>query len=135
MFIHISMSWLIHPWLRTLILEYCGVNFTNRKTVFIGTDVLFDLSGEIYIGENVTITTGTKIMTHYFDPTEKNYRRGVVEVHDGVFIGMNTLIVNDVKIESNSTIGAGSVVNNNIPTNTIAAGVPAKIIKSCCLHH
>lgn len=39
------------------------------------------------------------------------------------------MILPGVTIGDNSTIGAGAVVINNIPANSVAGGVPAKIIK------
>ena len=46
------------------------------------------------------------------------------------FIGCNSIILKGVTIGDNCTIGAGSVVTKSIPANTIAAGNPAKVIKT-----
>lgn len=53
---------------------------------------------------------------------------GCIEIGDNVFIGSNTVVLCDVKIGSNVIVGAGSVVNKDIPDNSVAAGVPAKVI-------
>lgn len=45
------------------------------------------------------------------------------------FIGTNTTILPNIKIGKNVTIGAGSVVTKNVPDNTLAIGIPAKVIK------
>ena len=52
-----------------------------------------------------------------------------VIIGDNVEIGSNAVILPGVEIGNNSTIGAGAVVVENIPPNSIAAGVPAKVIK------
>ena len=45
------------------------------------------------------------------------------------FIGTNSTILPNVKIGKNVTIGAGSVVTKDIPDNSVAVGIPAKVIK------
>jgi acetyltransferase-like isoleucine patch superfamily enzyme len=41
---------------------------------------------------------------------------------------MNSMILKGVTIGKNSVIGAGSIVTKNIPENSVAVGVPAKVI-------
>jgi O-antigen/teichoic acid export membrane protein len=51
-----------------------------------------------------------------------------IEVGDNVAIGMRSIILPDVRIGSNCIIGCASVVNRDVPDNTIVAGVPARVI-------
>ena len=44
-------------------------------------------------------------------------------------LGANVIIIGNVKVGNNVTIGAGSVVVKDIPDNAIAVGNPAKVIK------
>lgn len=85
----------------------------------------------IYIGNNVAITSGTKILTHYLDPSKKGriFRLGEVRIEDDVFIGLNVIICNSVTIGKGSIIGAGSVVTKDIPPYQVWAGNPARFIK------
>lgn len=53
---------------------------------------------------------------------------GCIEIGDNVFIGANTTVLYDVKIGSNVIIGAGSLVNRDIPDNSVAVGIPARVI-------
>ncbi|HEM3678014.1 TPA: hypothetical protein U1C83_001176 [Streptococcus suis] len=53
---------------------------------------------------------------------------GAVTIEDNVFIGMNTTILKGVHIGKNVIIGAGSLVNRDIPDNSVAAGNPCKVI-------
>lgn len=46
-----------------------------------------------------------------------------------LLIGMNTLIVNAVTTGNNAVVGAGSIINSDIPANEVWAGNPAKFIK------
>lgn len=47
-----------------------------------------------------------------------------------VWVGAHVKILKGVTISSNSVIGTSSVVTNDIPGNCIAAGIPAKVIKT-----
>ena len=131
--LHLSRSVLTPPQLRPFLLKICGVRFSNSKSVFIGQNVLFDNIKDAYtsIGENVVITTGTKIINHYPIFSNKGvqeYERGNVIIEDNVFIGMNTLIVKSVRIGKGAVIAAGSVVTKDVPENVVAGGNPAKIL-------
>lgn len=131
--IHMSRMWFIPPHFRPRILKLCGHKFRDIKNVFIGADVLFDnvLGARTHIGENVTVTSGTKIMNHFLEPGGANqkYLVGDVFIEDGVFLGMNVLIVKPIRIGKNSVVSAGSVVVNDIPEGVIAGGAPAMVIK------
>ena len=89
----------------------------------------------ITIGDNVTITN-TVILTHDDSSVVFTRRRrvGSVTIGSNVFIGFKSLILPGVTIGSNCIIGAGSVVAKDIPDNSIAVGVPAKVVKSIADH-
>ena len=52
------------------------------------------------------------------------------QIGKNVMLSANSTIVGNIKIGDNVKIGAGSVVLNDIPENTTAVGVPAKIINN-----
>ena len=52
-----------------------------------------------------------------------------VVIEDNVWIGANVTVMPGVTIGKHSVVAAGSVVTTDIPPDTMAAGVPAKIIK------
>lgn len=108
-----------------------GVNVKSVNKVFIGEDVLFDTNypEDIIIEEGVRLTSGVKIVTHFYNPIEVRYDRGKVRICKGAYIGMNTLIVKPVTIGENAVVGAGSVVTKDIPAGEIWAGNPARFIK------
>ena len=90
----------------------------------------------VTIGNRVTVTAGCEFITHdgstwlLRDEKGRRYRYAPIEVGDDVFIGLKTLVLPGVRIGNRCIIGAGSVVNRSIPSGSIAAGVPARIIGS-----
>lgn len=92
----------------------------------------------ITLGNNVRITNGVKFITHdggvwilrNLKLLEDADIFGTIKVGDNVHIGIDTIIMPNVKIGSNCVIGCGAVVTKDIPDNSIAAGVPARVIKS-----
>ena len=57
-------------------------------------------------------------------------RVGCIEVMNNVFIGSGTRILYNTRIGNNVIIGSDSLVNKDIPDNSVYAGVPARIICS-----
>lgn len=88
----------------------------------------------ISIGNDVTITSGVKLLTHdgstwlMRDEKGRRYKFQNIEIGNKVFIGVNSIIMPGVKIENNVIIAAGSVVTKSIPSGVVVAGVPAKKI-------
>ena len=54
---------------------------------------------------------------------------GAVTIGECVSVGTGSAIIQGLSIGDNTVIGAGSVVVKDIPENTVAVGVPAKVIK------
>ena len=102
---------------------FANFNFTvlDEARITIGDDC--------FIGPNVSIYTAC----HSTDPTERNTRQEwakPVTIGNNVWIGGSVTILPGVNIGDNVTIGAGSVVVTDIPSNTVAVGNPCRVIKS-----
>jgi len=89
----------------------------------------------IEIGNHVQITKNVNFLTHggawifrNENPTLDFFGRIIVK--DNVYIGMNSIILPGVTIDSNVIIAAGSVVTKSIPSNVIVGGNPAKVINN-----
>ena len=89
----------------------------------------------VEIGRNCVLTDGVVLLTHGFEGIvlrekygELISSSGKVSIEDNVFIGVNSIILKGVKIGKNTVIGAGSVVTHDIPENSVAAGMPCKVI-------
>lgn len=111
----------------------CGKNITVGKDVFINSCCCFQDQGGIKIGDGALIGHNVVLATlnHGFIPEErKNTIPKPIVIGKNVWIGSNSTVLGGVTIGDNAIIGAGSLVNKDVPQNIIAAGVPAKIIKS-----
>lgn len=90
----------------------------------------------ITLGNNVHLTNGVKFICHdggtllFRDKIPDLEITKPINVGNNVYIGNDTIILPGVTIGDNVVIGAGSIVTKNIPDNSVAAGVPAKVIKS-----
>lgn len=90
----------------------------------------------VTLGDYVTITSGVRFITHdggvwiFRDKYPDAEVFGRITVGNNVFIGMNAIILPGVTIGDHCIIGAGAVVTQNIPSNYVAAGVPARCIKT-----
>lgn len=93
----------------------------------------------ITIGNQVRITNGVRFFTHeggiyVLRNKYKDCRNadefGIITVGDNVHIGVNSLIMPGVHIGNNCIIGAGAVVTHDIPSSSVVAGVPARVICS-----
>ena len=88
----------------------------------------FAYIGDAHIGENTNIGAGT--ITCNFDG--KNKHR--TEIAADVFIGSDTMLVAPLKIGRGARTGAGSVVTKDVPEWSLAAGVPARVIRKLDNH-
>jgi bifunctional UDP-N-acetylglucosamine pyrophosphorylase/glucosamine-1-phosphate N-acetyltransferase len=83
----------------------------------------FSYIGDAHIGENVNIGAGT--ITCNFDGERKNR----TEIGPEAFIGSDTMLVAPLKIGKGARTGAGSVVTKDVPADSLAVGVPARVIR------
>lgn len=98
----------------------------------INTGVL--IAGHTKIGNYCCINRGSTIGHHTkigdFCTINPNVTIcGAIDLGSNVTIGASATVIDGLKIGSNSIIGAGSVVVSDIPANSLALGVPAKVIR------
>lgn len=117
-------------------------DFARKRLRSLGTDCRLeslDFGSEPYlvsIGDHVTIGEGVRIITHdggvwvlrAEHPSIDVF--GPVSIGNNCFIGAKAIIMPNVTIGDNCVIGAGSIVTKDIPANSVAAGVPARVIST-----
>lgn len=112
-----------------------GQNILKRMDIKKGTHVgLGSIDGMFpllaHVGKNCIFAPSVMILTHdasYYLHTGE-YRIAPVHIGDNCFIGYGVIIMPGVNVGNNVVIGAGSVVTRDIPSDTVAAGVPARVI-------
>ena len=116
---------------------YCdyGKNIRVGKRFFaifnftVLDEAIVTIGDDCFIGPNVSIYTAC----HSTDPEERNSRQEwalPVSIGDNVWIGGSVTILPGVSIGNNVTIGAGSVVVYDIPSDSVAVGNPCHVVKS-----
>lgn len=83
----------------------------------------FSYLGDTTTGPDVNIGAGT--ITCNYDGEHKY----PTEIGEGAFIGSDTMLVAPVKIGEGARTGAGAVVTHDIPPNSLAVGMPARVVK------
>jgi acetyltransferase-like isoleucine patch superfamily enzyme len=121
-----------HSKLRVFFHRLRGVRM--GRDVEIGYMVMIDnlYPEKVTVKSGATISYGSTVLAH--DAAFRYARGGEVVVKETIigekaFIGVNSTILPGVHIGDRAIVGAGSLVNKDVPSGTIVAGVPAKRIK------
>ena len=130
--------------------NWAGVNHPVVLSAYEGAEIILHkgvgLSGtsvvavaHVEIGENTKLGANTNVYEtdfHLLDPIQRPYQKGILDApHGPVVIGSNCWLASNVSVLKNVTIGdnvvvgAMSLVNKDLPSNVLAGGVPAGIIK------
>lgn len=131
------------------IVSYAGGKVIMHEWSKIGPGSTITAVNKIEIGKDTAIATGVTIIdnnTHPLNPEDRRYMRHTphgsrerqnqfsanapIIIGENVWIGSNARIQKGVTIGDNAIIAANSVVTHDVPANAIAAGNPAKIVKT-----
>jgi acetyltransferase-like isoleucine patch superfamily enzyme len=92
--------------------------------------------GPVTIGSHVNLAQGITVtaLNHNFEDTNKRIdEQGIstspVTIEDDIWIGANAVILPGVTVGHHSVVAAGAVVTKDVPPHSLAAGIPAKIMK------
>ena len=122
---------------------YPNITFSGDGKIIIGdnckigkdTIIYSNKNGGVSIGHHSIIAAQTYIIdTNHSTESDEYYSNqplvsSKVFIGDNVWIGANCTIIKGAYIGNNVVIGAKSLVNKQIPENTLAFGVPAKVVK------
>ncbi len=122
--------------LRIALLRMCG--YSIGKDVFIGEDLIISDNlhdKNVFIGDRASIAPRVTLVTSSgpnmskIGPYVKVVNGGKIKIGHDAWIGAGAIILPDVTIGEGAVVGAGAVVINDVPSYTVVAGVPAKVIK------
>jgi acetyltransferase-like isoleucine patch superfamily enzyme len=107
------------------------ISFGTR--VDIGENVVIRGGGGVIIGSNVLIAAGTVITSQGHPINPPRWGRNIsnpVSIGNEVWIGANAVILPGVTIGDGAIVAAGAVVSRDVPSYTVVAGVPARVIRT-----
>ena len=116
----------------------CMEGIPVGDNVFINSYCHIGCINKIVIGNNVMIGSGVLITDHqhgilaYSDTPVADRElvsKGPVIIGDNVWIGQRAQILKGVSIGDGAIIAAGAIVTHDIPSNCVAVGVPAKVVR------
>lgn len=122
---------------RTILKGYYQNYMKIGNNVWIGQECYLHSGGGIVIEDKVGL--GPRVMLLTLTHDEFRYKGAIIEapqkgalikIETGCDIGVGTIILPGVIVGKYSQIGAGSVVSKDIPPFCVAAGVPAKVLRS-----
>ena len=118
---------LIHP----SVIHGISENAIGKGTIICaGTIITVNNTIGEFVILNLGCTVGhDTVIGNYCAFMPQSNIAGEVVLGEAVYGGMGVGIINQVTVGNNVTLGAGSVVVKNIPSNCLAVGIPAKVIK------
>lgn len=110
-----------------------GKNIKIGKDVFVNSGCCFQDQGGVTLGDGCLV--GHNVVFATLDHDKCPSKRGdmtaaPIVVGKDVWIGAHATILKGVTIGDGAIVAAGAVVTRDVPPNTIAAGVPARVVKT-----
>jgi len=115
--------------------EYNSINIGDHSSIQSAHIAVTEKHKKVSIGKNCMLAEDVIIRTGDSHPIFMKESKEIINhgkdviVDDHVWIGTRAQILKGVNIESGSIVGAGAIVVQNVNSNTIVAGNPAKEIK------
>jgi acetyltransferase-like isoleucine patch superfamily enzyme len=127
----------------TLLEPGCWITMSPEAAIeigegcFLNRGVMLAAQGRIEIGDHVMFANGCFVgdAAHRFDDPDRPITwqgftsKGPVRIGSNCWFGVNCVVTSGVVIGERCVVGANSVVTEDLPPRSIAAGVPAKVIK------
>lgn len=121
-------------WIESPLHMAYGCNTHMGSNVYANFNLTIVDDIDVYIGNNVMFGPNVTISVTGHPVHGELRRKGTqfslpVRIGDDVWLGSNVVVLPGVTIGSNVVIGAGSVVTHDIPDNSLAYGVPCRVVR------
>lgn len=106
-----------------------GENFVGNFNLTMLDEAEITIGDNVFIGPNTTLCT----IIHELEPEKRNdgiMQAKPIVIGDNVWIATGVIVLPGVTIGEGAVIGAGSVVTKDVPSHTVAAGNPCKVMRS-----
>lgn len=124
-----SVPWPVH--FSSRILYWKNIKVGNWCAPGMSSSCYIQARNGIVMGNNVRVAPGVGIISsgHDLNDYDRHEKCSPIKIGNNVWIGMNAVVMPGVSIGDNVVIGAGSIVTSDIPSNSIAAGNPCRVIR------
>jgi len=124
-----SATWPMHFTSRVLVVK--NIKVGNRSAPGLNSGAYVQGKNGIIIGNNCRFGPNIGLISanHNTDDYDFWDKTGPIRIGNSVWLGMNVVVMPGIQIGNNVIVAANSVVTKNIPPNSIAAGIPCKVIK------
>lgn len=123
------VKWPVH--FTSRVLNVGNIIVGNRSAPGLTPNCYIQGKSGIKIGHNFRMGPGSGLISanHALEDYDVWVKSDPIIIGDNVWLGMNVVVLPGVCIGDNVAIGANSVVSRDIPSNTVAAGNPCKVIR------
>ena len=124
-------------WLQVLDGHGDGVALEIGDGTSIAGGCVLSAARSIRLGRHVLLARNVYVADHahaFDDPGRPVLAQGItrvepVEIGDGAWLGQNVVVCPGVRIGRGAVVGANSVVLDDVPDRSVAAGVPARVVR------
>lgn len=116
--------------------QMAGIRSSGQKVLIgnntiINWDCLLYTTGGIFIGDNVSISAGTWLVTGFHKINDPQFIDDYkpIKIDNYAWIGMRATILGGVTIGEGAVVMAGAVVTHDVPPRAVVGGVPARVIQ------
>ena len=120
----------------SLVCKDADISIGSHVNIGTNVKIIAANQGKIKIGSSIDIGSGCHFSGGSYDysstdllPSSQRIETKGIILEDLTWVGAGVIILDGVVIGNKSIIGAGAVVTTDIPAMTIAAGVPAKVVR------